>query len=254
VRDLLKRYPRARRVHLVLDNLNTHNARSLTESFGVQGAKPLLKRIVWHQTPKHASWLNMAEIEISVLTEQCLRRRLAELGVVQREAAVWSRDRNRRQATICWTFDHTDARRVFPERYRHKLCAGRTSGSLAAATDGVSAFHVVTDEQWDIERLALELQAKDDLAFGVTGVQSGHRLLRLGEREDPVDDHFKLLGIDDAAAVAAPSRTAPRTAARRPRPAGGRQDGFAIWQAWQVPFVAAETWVPRLMACHPVSM
>ena len=123
VRDLLKRYPGARRIHLVLDNLNTHNAKSLIEYFGMQGAKPLLKRIVWHHTPKHASWLNMAEIEISVLTKQCLRRRLATLEAVQREAAVWSRDRNRRKATICWTFNHTDARRVFPELYRHKLCA-----------------------------------------------------------------------------------------------------------------------------------
>jgi hypothetical protein len=123
VRDLLKRYPRARRLHLVLDNLNTHNAKSLIEHFGSQGARPLLKRIVWHHTPKHASWLNMAEIEISVLTKQCLCRRLATLAAVQREAAFWSRERNRRKATICWTFNHTDARRVFPELYRHKLCA-----------------------------------------------------------------------------------------------------------------------------------
>jgi hypothetical protein len=123
VRDLLKRYPHACRIHLVLDNLNTHNATSLIECFGVQGAKPLLKRIAWHHTPKHASWLNMAEIEISVLTKQCLRRRLAALEAVQRESAVWSRDRNRRKATIRWTFNHNDARRVFPELYRHKLCA-----------------------------------------------------------------------------------------------------------------------------------
>jgi len=124
VRDLLRCYSRARCVHLVLDNLNTHNPRSLIEHFGVQGAEPLLKRIAWHHTPKHASWLNMAEIEISVLTKQCLRRRLARLEAVQREAAAWSRDRNRRKATICWTFNHTDARRVFPELYhRHKLCA-----------------------------------------------------------------------------------------------------------------------------------
>jgi len=124
VRDLLRHYSRARCVHLVLDNLNTHNPKSLIEHFGVQGAKPLLKRIVWHHTPKHASWLNMAEIEISVLTKQCLRRRLASLEAVRREAAAWSRDRNRQKATICWTFNHTDARRVFPELYpRYKLCA-----------------------------------------------------------------------------------------------------------------------------------
>jgi len=121
VRDLLNRYPRARRVHLVLDNLNTHNGQSLVETFGPQRALRLLKRIVWHHTPKHASWLNMAEIEISVLTKQCLARRIATLEDVRRHAAAWSSDRNRRKATISWTFNHTDARRVFPELYRHKL-------------------------------------------------------------------------------------------------------------------------------------
>jgi hypothetical protein len=121
VRDLLQRYPKSRRIHLVLDNLNTHNAQSLIETFGRKQARKLLQRIVWHHTPKHASWLNMAEIEISVLTKQCLDRRLPTLEDVQRHAAVWSRDRNRRRATINWTFNHTDARRVFPELYRSKL-------------------------------------------------------------------------------------------------------------------------------------
>jgi hypothetical protein len=121
VRDLLQKNPRARRIHLVLDNLNTHDAKSLVETFGEKQAKQLLKRIVWHHTPKHASWLNMAEIEISVLTKQCLDRRIAVLEDVQRQASIWSRDRNRRKATINWTFKHEDARRVFPELYRHKL-------------------------------------------------------------------------------------------------------------------------------------
>jgi hypothetical protein len=121
VRDLLKRYPRARRVHLVLDNLNTHNSQSLIETLAGNLASQLLKRIVWHHTPKHASWLNMAEIEISVLTKQCLARRVATLEEVRHHAAAWCSDRNRRKATIRWTFNHTDARRVFPELYRHKL-------------------------------------------------------------------------------------------------------------------------------------
>ena len=118
VKNLQKKYGS----HLVLDNLNTHNATSLLESLGEQGSKALLRRIVWHHTPKHASWLNMAEIELSVLTKQCLGRRLASLDRVRHEAAVWSRDRNRSKATICWTFNHADARRVFPELYRHKHC------------------------------------------------------------------------------------------------------------------------------------
>jgi transposase len=120
VRDLLKRYPKARRIHLVLDNLNTHNDKSLIETFGMRHAKRLLKRIEWHHTPKHASWLNMAEIELSVLTKQCLGRRLAMIEDVQRHTATWSRDRNRRNATIHWTFNRNDARRVFPELYRKK--------------------------------------------------------------------------------------------------------------------------------------
>ncbi len=123
VRDLLRRYPQARRIHLVLDNLNTHNEKSLIETFDAKQAKHLLRRIEWHHTPKHASWLNMAEIEISVLTKQCLGRRLATLQNVQREVATWSRDRNRRKATITWTFKRSDARRVFPELYR-KTVAG----------------------------------------------------------------------------------------------------------------------------------
>jgi len=121
VRELANRYPQARCIHLVLDNLNTHRPQSLVETFGEGPAKQLLKRIVWHYTPKHASWLNMAEIELSVLTKQCLDRRLPTLETVQHHAGAWSRDRNRQKVTIQWTFKRTDARRVFPELYRSKL-------------------------------------------------------------------------------------------------------------------------------------
>lgn len=121
VRDLLKRYPTAKRVHLVLDNLNTHNAKSITETFDAKQAKQMLDRIQWHHTPKHASWLNMAEIEISVLTRQCLGKRIATIQEVQQQSAIWSRIRNRRKATINWTFNNNDAKRVFPELYRKKL-------------------------------------------------------------------------------------------------------------------------------------
>ncbi len=121
VRDLLRRYPKARRVHLVLDNLNTHNEKSLIETFGAMKATPMLRRIQWHYTPKHASWLNMAEIELSVMTKQCLDRRVSELEEVQRQTSIWARDRNRRRAGIQWTFNNHDARRVFPELYRTQL-------------------------------------------------------------------------------------------------------------------------------------
>jgi transposase len=121
IRQLLRRYPHARMIHVILDNLNTHDARSLIEAFGEKEAKKLMKRIRWHYTPKHASWLNMAEIEISAISRQCLDRRLPTFKDVVREAAACSRDRNRRKITIEWTFRRAEARRVFPELYRPKL-------------------------------------------------------------------------------------------------------------------------------------
>jgi hypothetical protein len=119
----VKRYPKAKRIHVVLDNLNTHNDKSLLETLSAKQAQRLLRRIEWHHTPTHASWLNMAEVEISVLTKQCLHRRLSSIKDVQRHAAAWSRDRNRQKATIRWTFNRTDARRVFPELYRKSIAA-----------------------------------------------------------------------------------------------------------------------------------
>ena len=101
-----------------MDNLNTHNEKSLIDTFGEKAAQPLLDRIVWHYTPKHASWLNMAEIEISAIDRQCLSRRLATIEQVQSEASHCSRDRNRKKITINWTFSRKDAKRVFPELYR----------------------------------------------------------------------------------------------------------------------------------------
>lgn len=121
VRELVRRFPNARKIHLVLDNLNTHNEKSLIETFGAKQTRLLLRKLTWHHTPKHASWLNMAEIEISVLTKQCLDRRIATLENVQQQISAWSRNRNQQHATINWTFNHTDARRVFPELYRRKL-------------------------------------------------------------------------------------------------------------------------------------
>ena len=78
----------------------------------------MLNRIVWHYTPKHANWLNMAEIEISAIQRQCLSRRLATLDDVQHELSCCSRDRNRKKIRINWTFHRKDAKRVFPELSR----------------------------------------------------------------------------------------------------------------------------------------
>ena len=136
VRDLLKRYPRAKQIHLVLDNLNTHKPESLIETFGIKAATRMLQRIVWHFTPKHASWLNMAEIELSVLTKQCLNRRIPTIEHLQRETAAWQQKRNRTKARIEWKFNVHDAHRVFPELYRKKLTGRSTSSQNGGNMDG----------------------------------------------------------------------------------------------------------------------
>ena len=111
-------YPTAERVVVVLDNLNTHVGGALYETFPPQEAHRLLERLELHSTPKHGSWLNMAEIEFSVLGRQCLDRRIADTATLVREVAAWETDRNQRHTTISWRFTTTDARiklkRLYP--------------------------------------------------------------------------------------------------------------------------------------------
>jgi DDE superfamily endonuclease len=104
-------YSGARKVHLVLDNLNTHLRGSFEEVLGVKTAATLLRRIQFHYTPKHASWLNMAEIEIGVLQRQCLARCAAERATLAAEVAAWQRRRNADRCGIEWTFTRRDADR-----------------------------------------------------------------------------------------------------------------------------------------------
>ena len=113
-----ERYPEAIQVRLVMDNLNTHNIASLYETFEPQEARRLAERLDIHHTPKHGSWLNMAEIELSVLKGQCLNRRIAHMATMQAEVAAWENDRNNSTRTIDWQFTTTDARiklrRLYP--------------------------------------------------------------------------------------------------------------------------------------------
>ena len=112
VQRLLERsYASARKVHVVLDNLNTHFRRCFDEVLGPAVAAVLLRRVVFHHTPKHASWLNMAEIEISILDRQCLSRRLADQATARREVGAWQRKRNAERCGIEWTFTRQDADR-----------------------------------------------------------------------------------------------------------------------------------------------
>lgn len=103
-------YPDAERVVLVQDNLNTHTPAALYEVFPPQEAKRLAHRLEVHYTPKHGSWLNMAEIELSVLGRQCLARRIPEKEVLAREAGAWAARRNAHGGTVDWRFTTQDAR------------------------------------------------------------------------------------------------------------------------------------------------
>ena len=118
VQQLLERtYASARKVHLVLDNLNTHFRKCFEDVLGPATAATLLQRVVFHHTPKHASWLNMAEIEISILDRQCLRRRLPDKATAKREVDAWQRKRNAERRGIEWTFSRQDADRKLRRHY-----------------------------------------------------------------------------------------------------------------------------------------
>ena len=111
VDDIAQRYPEAERITLVMDNLNTHTPAALYEAFSPQTAKALWDRFEFIYTPKHGSWLNMAEIELNVMIGQCLNRRIAQLNTLRDEVAAWQRQRDQIQAKINWQFT-TDSARV----------------------------------------------------------------------------------------------------------------------------------------------
>jgi hypothetical protein len=103
-------YPTAERIVVVLDNLNTHGPASFYEAYSPAEARRLAQRFEFHHTPKHGSWLNVAEIELSVLSRQCLQRRLPDAPTLAAEVAAWVRRRNDAGATIDWQFTTADAR------------------------------------------------------------------------------------------------------------------------------------------------
>ena len=110
-------YPDARTIHLVLDNLNTHTLSSLYEAFPAPEARAIARRFALHATPVHASWLDMAEIELSLLSQQCLGRRLGDRATLEREIMAWETDRNRKRATIEWSFTLDRAREKLARHY-----------------------------------------------------------------------------------------------------------------------------------------
>jgi hypothetical protein len=112
-------YPQAKCIRVVLDNLNTHRPASLYEAFAPEEASRLRHRLEFHHTPKHASWLNMAEIEISALSRQCLKRRIPDSEDLAMQTAAWQTERNRAQTKIFWQFTVSDARNNLSRLYPH---------------------------------------------------------------------------------------------------------------------------------------
>ncbi len=120
IKELLDvHYPYALKVRLVMDNLNTHSIASLYEAFEPETARRLAKRLEIHHTPKHGSWLNIAEIELSAMTKQCLGRRIPALTDLCTELREWESARNKKQKGVDWQFTTDDARiklkRLYPQ-------------------------------------------------------------------------------------------------------------------------------------------
>jgi len=122
MRDLVDvHFPDAEVIRVVLDNLNTHKPASLYEAFEPAEARRILERLEFHFTPKHGSWLNMAEIELNVLGSQCLDRRIADQAFLTTEVAAWEAQRNQHASTVNWQFTTADARiklrKLYPSFY-----------------------------------------------------------------------------------------------------------------------------------------
>lgn len=111
-------FPNANLIHVVMDNLNTHKLASLYEAFPAEEAHRIARQLQFHYTPKHGSWLNMAEIEFSILSRQCLSRRIPQRKTLVKEVKAWQAERNHSGATINWRFRTKDARiklkRLYP--------------------------------------------------------------------------------------------------------------------------------------------
>jgi DDE superfamily endonuclease len=118
MRDLVDvHFPEVEKVRVVMDNLNTHTPGSLYKVFAPEEARRILKKLEFRFTPKHGSWLNMAEIELSVLTRQCLARRLPDRESVHRETSAWTKRRNAEGATVTWRFTSANARTKLQRLY-----------------------------------------------------------------------------------------------------------------------------------------
>jgi len=121
LRGLVDAYPEAETIHLVMDNLSTHTRKAMVDRFGKEQGGALWDRFTIHYTPTHGSWLNQAEIEISLFSRQCLgKRRIGDPETLRAEARAWNRRVNRQKVKIDWTFDRRKARKKFKYKYKTK--------------------------------------------------------------------------------------------------------------------------------------
>ena len=114
-----KHFPDSKRIVLIQDNLNTHKPASLYEAFPAPEARRLVERFEWHYTPKHGSWLDLAESELSVLSGQCLDRRIADKQTLTEEVAAWEASRNKNHTKADWQFTTANARVKLKRLYPH---------------------------------------------------------------------------------------------------------------------------------------
>lgn len=118
-------YPDAEKIILVMDNLNTHKPASLYKAFPPAQARQIIKRLEIHYTPKHGSWLDMAEIELNVMTRQCLARRIEDINLLRSELSAWETERNNDKAKIQWHFQTGDAREKLISLYPAYITSGQ---------------------------------------------------------------------------------------------------------------------------------
>ncbi len=117
VKEVVARYPKVKKLYIILDNLNTHFTSSFIEAFGEKEATRILQRIEFHYTPKHGSWLNVAEIEINVMDIECTGRRFENARSLEQEVSAWTRKRNRDRKKIKWGFDRKQADKKLSKYY-----------------------------------------------------------------------------------------------------------------------------------------
>jgi hypothetical protein len=127
MKEIIDQYQNAEKIVFISDNLNTHSPGSFYEAFEPDEARRLLERLEIHHTPKHGSWLNVAEIELSVLSRQCLNRRIPNKETYEREVEQWNKDRNNKQIGVDWQFKTKDARIKLKKLYPTEIVRAKNS-------------------------------------------------------------------------------------------------------------------------------